>query len=49
LDGPPQPTTTQTAETVVTPETGAAIEQPTVTRDAAGESGADADAAAEPA
>jgi hypothetical protein len=49
LDGPPQPTTTQTTETVVTPETGAAIEQPTVTRDAAGESGADADAAAEPA
>ena len=49
VDGPPQPATTQTAEAVANPETDAPVGESAGTQDAAGESGADADAAAEPA
>ena len=58
VDGPPQPTTTKTAEAGVSPATevntevaAGALEtaSTSVAQDAGGESGADADAAAEPA
>ena len=58
VDGPPQPTATKTAEAGVSPATEANTEvsagaletaSTSVAQDAGGESGADADAAAEPA
>ena len=58
VDGPPQPSATQIAEAVVNHEADASADEATGTleatadawtQDAAGESGADADAAAEPA